>query len=259
MKLRNPLLLKILALAGAWVYRIWMATVRRRSDYRRSGRHPTLDGENQRYIYAFWHESILFGIGCVHPKGVKMRALISQHSDGEFITQIIKHLGLDVVRGSSTRGGELALLRMCKAKDDWHLTVTPDGPRGPRRQVQPGLIFLASRTGMPIVPFGVGYTRAWRAKSWDRFVLPCPGSSAYSVLSEPIHIPPDLGREGLEYYRLLIERQLHILTERSEQWAATGERPAPWSRWSSTPHAARVRRSEYWRSLHSLAELRVFG
>src|SRR5436190_464721 len=69
-----------------------------------------------------------------------------------------------------------------------HLAITPDGPRGPRRQVQPGLLYLAARTGLPIVPVGIGYDRPWRMRSWDRFAVPRPWTRATCVTTEPIHV-----------------------------------------------------------------------
>ncbi len=227
MKLRNPYLMRILALAGAWFLRLWMRTVRRHYDFRASGIHPTHARAEQRYLYTIWHESILFGVMIVRDQRAKVRALISQHTDGEFVTQLSQHLGLDAVRGSSTRGGEMAMLRMCRVKDDWHFTVTPDGPRGPRRQVQPGIIFLASRAELPIVVAGFGYAKAWRTSSWDQFVLPCPFSAAYCVVAPPIVVPANLDRAGLERYRLVVEARLQEVTERAEHWAETGKRPAP--------------------------------
>ena len=98
-----------------------------------------------------------------------------------------------------------------------HLAVTPDGPRGPRRQVQPGVVYLAARTGLPIVPMGFAYRRAWRLPSWDRFVLPCPGSDVVLVTTEPIHVPPDVRKEQLEVYRRRVEDALRRADEAAEK------------------------------------------
>ena len=59
-----------------------------------------------------------------------------------------------------------------------HLTITPDGPRGPRRHMAPGPIYLASKLGLPLVLMGYAYDRPWRLHSWDRFAIPRPGSRA---------------------------------------------------------------------------------
>jgi hypothetical protein len=105
-----------------------------------------------------------------------------------------------------------------------HVAITPDGPRGPRRELAQGAVFLASRMGLPIVPMGLGYDRPWRLKSWDRFAVPRPFSRARGVVGPEIHIPADLDRAGIESHRLAVERILNDLTGEAERWAASGER-----------------------------------
>jgi lysophospholipid acyltransferase (LPLAT)-like uncharacterized protein len=113
-------------------------------------------------------------------------------------------------------GGLWDLLRVARKT---HLAITPDGPKGPRRRVQPGAIFLASQTGLPIAPFGVGYARAWRARTWDRFAIPHPYSLATAVGVAPIHVPPDVNLTGVAHYRNLVEQQLLAATDEAERWA----------------------------------------
>jgi lysophospholipid acyltransferase (LPLAT)-like uncharacterized protein len=192
-----------------------MNSVHVRLDTTASGPHPA-DPCRERFIYAFWHESLLGVI----PFRTRIHFLISQHADGELITQVCRHLRAGVVRGSTTRGGVEGLLGMIEAAKRTHLGITPDGPRGPRRRVQAGTIFLAAKTGLPIVPFGVGYSRAWRARSWDRLAIPRPGSVATFVGAKPIHVPPELGKSDLEHYRVLVEQRLLLATDEAERWAA---------------------------------------
>jgi lysophospholipid acyltransferase (LPLAT)-like uncharacterized protein len=214
MKLRHPLLIRVVACLAAWLMRLWMATVRYRIHLRGKEMHPA-DPRQGRFIYAVWHESIL--APAMFAKNV--RVLISRHADGELITQVGQHLGIGAVRGSTTRGGGEALLTMCRWDGEEHLAVTPDGPRGPRRCVKLGVVFLASRSGLPIVPVGIGYSKAWRAGSWDRFALPWPGSRVHGVLLPAIHVPSGLDRKGLEGYRLLIEERMHSATAEAERLA----------------------------------------
>ena len=134
-----------------------MGTIRYRIAMADPAVYPA-DPRRQRYIYAFWHESILVATG-FH---TKIQILISQHADGELIARVCRHLGVGTIRGSSTRGGSQALLELMRASKQAHLLVTPDGPKGPRRQLALGIIFLASITGLPIVPVGVGFASAWR-------------------------------------------------------------------------------------------------
>jgi hypothetical protein len=94
--------------------------------------------------------------------------------------------------------------------------LTPDGPRGPRRRVQPGLIYLASRSGLPIVPVGFGLDQPWRMASWDRFALPRLRSRAVCVTAAPISIPPEVKAEELEDYRRAVENAMNAMTAAAE-------------------------------------------
>jgi lysophospholipid acyltransferase (LPLAT)-like uncharacterized protein len=217
MKLRNPRLIRVAAVLAAWLIRAWMATLRYRVVNRDDAEHPA-DADRQRYIYAFWHESLLAPVRF----RARVRVLISRHADGELIALAAQRLGFGVVRGSTTRGGGGALVELWDCSQASHLVFTPDGPRGPRRRVQPGMIVLASRSGLPIVPVGVGYARAWRARSWDRFAVPRPFTRCVLVAGEAVRVPPGVDREGLEAFRRLTEERLLEATEAAERLAAGG-------------------------------------
>ncbi len=106
-----------------------------------------------------------------------------------------------------------------------HLTITPDGPRGPRRKMAPGSIYLASKLGLPLVVMGYGYDRPWRVRTaWDQFAIPRPFSRARAVPSQEIFVPANLDRQGIEYYRQKIEQLLNRLTLEAEAWAESGTR-----------------------------------
>jgi len=227
MKITNPLLTKSLGLFGATMIRALTATL----DYRIVYEDPLADPIHPRRprhaIYLLWHEYLIFPLGL---RGKGMTALISQHRDGELITQVMRHLGFVTARGSSTRGGVPALRRMLKGREirktgtggnrenregssvsvssvascsnvsDFgfrisDLIVTPDGPRGPRRRLAEGSIFLASRLQMPIVCMGFAFERPWRQKSWDRFAIPRPFSRGRAVISHFIEIPANLSKD----------------------------------------------------------------
>jgi lysophospholipid acyltransferase (LPLAT)-like uncharacterized protein len=220
MKLRSPWLLRSIALLGACLIRWWMGTLRYCIFVVGGERHP-MDARKKRCIYAFWHETILFPTIF----RARIRVLISQHADGELIAQACRFLGFQTVRGSTTRGGGQALLELKYHSRKAHLVVTPDGPRGPRRRVQLGLVLLASLTGLPIVAVGVGYSRAWRARSWDRFAVPVPWSKARAVVAAPVHVPARLNRAGLEEYRRLVEERFLAATDAAERWARGGPDP----------------------------------
>src|SRR5262245_28180741 len=200
---------------------------RKTLDVRLSCSAPELNPYDARhcgaYIYTCWHENIL-AFACVgKPALYRTQVLISQHRDGEYITQVVQRLGAHVIRGSTSRGCRAGLLGMAHAGKGMHLAITPDGPRGPRRQLQAGVIFLASRTGLPIVPLGFAFTNAWRARSWDRFAVPLPFSSIWCAAGRAIHIPPQLGDDGQEYWRSYVERAMLRSTLVAEHRAHTAE------------------------------------
>jgi hypothetical protein len=223
MKIRNPLLIRAASWLGAQLVRGWMRTIR--CHYRPLGPNldPRQEGMTARYIYAFWHENMLLPLSQYARPDIHV--LISKHADGQLIAQLARHLGFAVVHGSTTREGIKAVRQMLRLSQNAHLAFTPDGPRGPRRQVQPGLVYLASRTGLPIVPAGIGFARAWRMRSWDRFAVPRPFSWMTCVTPEPIVVPAEADRDELEIYRRRVEDALMAMGNLAEQWAETGTWP----------------------------------
>jgi lysophospholipid acyltransferase (LPLAT)-like uncharacterized protein len=108
-----------------------------------------------------------------------------------------------------------SLLR--KAAEGWDIAFTPDGPRGPLREVQPGVILAAAATGLPILPVAVAATRAKLLRSWDRFVVPLPFSTVHFVYGEPLAVERrgDLTAAGLE-----LKNRLDAVEAEAEKWAA---------------------------------------
>lgn len=237
MKLQHPLFTNALAFVAAKSVRAWMQTL----EYQIAFYDPTVDPVHpdfpRQMIYIFWHEYILVPI--VHRGHSNLTMLLSQHRDADLLCRAAKHLGFDYVRGSSTRGGVTALLELERKGQKANLTITPDGPRGPRRTLAPGPVYLASKLGMPLVALGLGFHRPWRLRSWDRFAIPRPFSRARAVVSPPLPIPPNLDREGVEHYRRSAEQLLNRLTLEAEAWAEAGTRKA--NEQAIRPGPARVR------------------
>ena len=225
MKLRNPSLIRLVALFGAWLIRLWMGTMRFRFDAPDGAFHPA-DPDVSRFIYTFWHEGLLFPV----TMKTRVTTLISQHADGELIARTCRHLGINAARGSTTDGGAEGLLGLARASRRSHLAVTPDGPRGPRHRVKLGVVTLAACTGLPILPCGIAYSHAWRLRSWDRFALPKPWSTGFCVVMPAIHVPRRLDRAALEHYRQLVEEQLLWAADAAATWAACGGRRLPLAR-----------------------------
>ena len=218
MKIRHPVLLRALGFGIAILVRVWIGTVRYR--YRPLGENvdPNRRNLRGRYIYAFWHENLL--MPAYHYSRPDIWVLISQHADGELISEACRRLGFRTVRGSTTRGGAAAVRELLDVSSRGHLGVTPDGPRGPRRRVQMGLIFLAAKTGLPVVPVGYAFDGAWRMNSWDRFAVPRPWSGVTCVTAEPVSVPQRVDKKQLELYRQQVQDALDRATEAAERLRA---------------------------------------
>ncbi len=235
MKITSPLLNQIGGLLGSAAVRWWMGTLDYKIVYRDRTIDPVCPECQGQKIYIFWHEYILFPL---YLRGhCNLARLLSRHRDAEVLSHVAHHLGFEFVRGSTNRGGVSALRELLSRSRTMHLTITPDGPRGPRRQLAPGCVYLASKLGLPLVLMGFGYDRPWRVhRAWDQFAVPRPHSRARAVVSGEIFIPPDLDREGLEHFRQKIERQLNVLTEEAESWAASARRKIGQSRLERCGH-----------------------
>jgi len=165
----------------------------------------------ERCVFALWHARLL-PLVFTH-RGWGAGVLISQHRDGELIARIVERLGYTTARGSSTRGGEEGVREMLRlAESGRMLAITPDGPRGPAEQVKPGLVYLASRTGFPVVPVAAAAKRAWRFRSWDRFRLPWPFARVVVGYGAPIMVPRALAENDVEAWRVRIQRAIDDVT-----------------------------------------------
>lgn len=167
-------------------------------------------------LFAFWHGRMFLMPRFYRQhlaRWTEVWILISQHWDGEVIARTMERFGIRAIRGSSTRGGGKAFLGMVRTmRKGKSIAVAPDGPRGPRYRVQPGVIRLARLTGAPIFPVTVSAHPSLRIPSWDRFLLPLPGSSARVVLGQPLVVPRTLDEGQEERYRVRLEEALNALT-----------------------------------------------
>ncbi len=153
--------------------------------------HEKLDDENTPIVVAFWHGELLmqpFNYKRLKPKGF-VKAIISNHKDGEIITNIVTYLGIGAIRGSSSKGGAKALIstiRELKSGND--IAITPDGPRGPRFSVADGIVAISKKAKAKIVVFNCKPTKYWQMKSWDKFVVPKPFGTLHFYVSKPFDI-----------------------------------------------------------------------
>jgi lysophospholipid acyltransferase (LPLAT)-like uncharacterized protein len=173
-------------------------------------------------ICIFWHEYLLTPF---YLRGRSNSAILtSQHRDADWVAEAARHLGYATIRGSTSRGGSQALLEFMRGQGGRNLGIACDGPRGPRRCLAQGPIFLSSRLQIPLVLYGVGYDRPWRMPTWDRFAVPRPASRARVVVGPRMQIPADLTRDQMSHYRRRAETLLVRLTLEAEAWAEAGTR-----------------------------------
>jgi lysophospholipid acyltransferase (LPLAT)-like uncharacterized protein len=163
-------------------------------------------------IYILWHNRF-FTVPAAwnrlcgtHRQSV---TLTSASRDGDMVARAMAVFGLGAIRGSSSRRGVAALVGLKRAlQEGFDICLTPDGPRGPRYQLQPGAIKLAESSGAPIVPVHVRFSSAWRFKSWDRFVIPKPFSRVEVTFAEAIQVPRGMDPAAFEAARLHLQSLL---------------------------------------------------
>lgn len=168
-------------------------------------------------LYCFTH-GVLLPLAYTH-RGRGIRVLISESRDGEVITRVVERLGFRTVRGSTSRGGLRALAELvARAREGSDLAVTPDGPRGPRGSAEPGAVLVGAKAGIPLVPVGVASPGAWRANSWDRFLVPRPFARVFVVYGAAIELAPADAARAEEVSRNL-ENAMAAAEAEAEAWA----------------------------------------
>ena len=135
------------------------------------------------------------------------------------IAQATKRLGMGVIRGSGTRGAVKAVRQILEQGGTRNVVFTPDGPRGPRRVVEPTMIRLAGRTGLPIVPVGFAFHRCKRLRSWDRFALPRPFTRAVGVIGHRIEVPMNADGATLDALRTQVQAAMDHVTAMADELA----------------------------------------
>ena len=221
MKIRSPFLVAVAGWCIAMLVRTWMRTIRFEYHPQEGRYDPNDPGFQGRFLYCFWHEHILVPASQYARKDIQV--LTSKHADGQMIARAIRALGFATVAGSSTRGGAEAVKEMLRQGETCHLAITPDGPRGPRREVQAGVGYLALKSNLPVVAFGVAYSNCWRFKSWDRFALPKPFSRAILVTGKPLVFAQEAGRGMMERAIQQVQQALDDVNKRAEEILANSQ------------------------------------
>ena len=177
-------------------------------------------GEAPSFIPVYWHQHQLFCVKLLLAQrraGLKLGFLISPSVDGEIGAMIVRNLGGEVIRGSSSHTGARALrdYYQALAHEGVSPAITPDGPRGPPWKFKPGAVLLAQLSGRPMIPLSYAASRAWKIK-WDRFVIPAPLSRIAIAVGEPVYVPKGLDAAALERVQLDMERRLRTLFGEAE-------------------------------------------
>ncbi|SIN78501.1 lysophospholipid acyltransferase family protein [Halodesulfovibrio marinisediminis] len=193
------------------LYKVWCRTLR----FEEVGREKLdeLWDAHTPMVTCLWHDE-LFPL--MHARRqLEIIAVVSQSSDGELLAQVLEKLGLLTSRGSSSRGGVKALLRVARTmKTSRHLgCITVDGPRGPRHKAKEGAVFLAHRSNAKIVPIRIAMSNSYVfKKAWDKFQVPLPFSKVKIIFGEPYDLPEgELSEEYLEKERQRLENKLKEL------------------------------------------------
>ena len=176
---------------------------------------------DQRIILTFWHRRLVM-MPLSYPfrrnnsdgerRGVAI--LSSDSKDGEISAAIWRHLGIHAVRGTASHGGGAqGLVKMIQVvRQGWDLGITPDGPRGPRFELKPGVIAVARKTRAWIVPVSVAYSKAWQLKTWDKMLIPKPFSKAAVIYGLPYQASEKTEDDAL-YAQELQERMMALENE----------------------------------------------
>jgi lysophospholipid acyltransferase (LPLAT)-like uncharacterized protein len=215
MRIRGKTVDWLLGVFAVLVFRCLFKTLRLQfhtADYT----NPYVIEGDDRFIYCVWHDQLLIPI--FGGKHRHTAALVSQNRDGSFVEAGLRSAGILPIRGSSNRGGALAMRQLIRESEGKHIVMTPDGPRGPRRELSAGVVFLAAHSGRAIVPtaftcesgcrFGVG---------WTDLLVPKPFSKVHLLTGEPIHIAPDTANLRTDVAR--VQAAMLAINARGDQLA----------------------------------------
>ena len=198
-----------------WLIRLLARSMRLRFGAADAEIYHALLKEGRPVIWAFWHED-LFGVLTSFMKERKGQPaiMISRSRDGEKLARVIERLGMEAVRGSSSRGAVRGLIELKRwlnePGDDLRMAAMAlDGPRGPRRKAKPGVVLLARQSGAVIIPLAFHPYRRWVFRSWDRTRLPKPFATIRPRLGRPVD-PSALDQTEIEISEGL-ERTLNEL------------------------------------------------
>jgi len=174
--------------------------------------------EKRNFVLAFWHGTMV--IPWFAHRNLKLLAIISKSKDGDLLAKILRKWNYNVVRGSSSKGGNVALQIMIDhAKHECPVAITPDGPLGPNFKMKAGAVITAKKSEVPLVLVGVGCKSKRKLHSWDNFEVPFPFSKVQLVYSEPILIDKNLSYDETSKMILQCEEKLNELQKKAQEFS----------------------------------------
>ena len=172
---------------------------------------------NRNYVLAFWHGTMLLPWYLFRNKN--LTAIVSKSKDGNILTKLLQMWNYNVQRGSSSKAGKEVLQKLIEnALQNKSIAITPDGPRGPEKEMKAGAVIIAKKANVPLILVGIAFKKKKILNSWDKFQVPHLFTKAYAVYSEPILINKNLSYEETDKKIKEIEKELNNLQNQAEQY-----------------------------------------
>ncbi len=172
---------------------------------------------NRNYVLVFWHGTMLLPWYLFRNKN--LTAIVSKSKDGNILTKLLQMWNYNVQRGSSSKAGKEVLQKLIEnALQNKSIAITPDGPRGPEKEMKAGAVIIAKKANVPLILVGIAFKKKKILNSWDKFQVPYLFTKAYAVYSEPILINKNLSYEETDKKIKEIEKELNNLQNQAEQY-----------------------------------------
>jgi lysophospholipid acyltransferase (LPLAT)-like uncharacterized protein len=207
---------KILLFIGVIFIKLWLKTLRVRLVDPNGVNRPD---SNPHFIFVMWHNRVPGVLPLFH-KNIRRKTIgmTSRSKDGQIMTDVLSSFDLRTIRGSAakdgkSKGGAAALIHSIRAlKEGNSICITPDGPRGPKYEVQLGAILASSKSGIPVLPLSINYKSCWQMKSWDALQIPKLFSKVDLIIGDPIQFDADLKKDDFENATKTLKDALMKLT-----------------------------------------------
>ncbi|HYH03312.1 MAG TPA: lysophospholipid acyltransferase family protein [Bacillota bacterium] len=168
------------------------------------------------FILTSWHGQQLTGFFFFKNCGYYILSSLSR--DGDYSSSIMRRFGWQIVRGSTARGAVRGLIELLRVlRTGAGIAITPEGSRGPNYHIEPGCLYLAQKTGAPLIPVAFVYDRKWVFRSWDKFQVPKPFARGVAYFGEPVFIKAELNDEQLEVEQARLRDAIHLANRRGEE------------------------------------------